>query len=289
MKYWRRWAQHNSRFGRMRIMPSWYTVKSAAEFIWSEKSFSAARGCQAPKVHRTLIWGISLLLAARLQFNRSTQTHLVAIVMTSSIQPRRRDVLDDVEIRAGWQEHCDADEAWRRRIPWDGRLRVILQDAPQPPQRAWINQVKVGARLLLHELLVIGEELKVGLVQPLLEALVEPTRVPGCEWDVFEERRAEEVKLRLAHDLQGFLHFIRHQWAKINSLGELDELKWKFIVGEKLAAACMHNCSREIRLLGNSPENLRSLSRSCFRRRARILQWVRDWTSWRYRANLKCR
>lgn len=64
-------------------------------------------------------------------------------------------------------------------------------------------KIRVGVRF--HKFLVISEEIKVRLSQPLLEALVEFPGIPRGQRNIFEQRIGEEIKLSLAHHLQVFV------------------------------------------------------------------------------------
>lgn len=122
--------------------------------------------------------------------------------MTLAVQPRRRNVFDNVKVRANRQQHRYSYEARRRRITRNRDVGVILQNLPQAPQRARINQMKIRVRVRLHEPLVIGEEIKVRLALPLLEAFVELSRIPRRQRNVLEQGIREEIEFVLAHHLQ---------------------------------------------------------------------------------------
>lgn len=168
--------------------------------MWIEKSFSAASGCHAPNVQRTLICELKkkFQLSIHLQL---VSSHLIAVIMTSAVQPRRRNVFNDVEISANRQQHCDSDEAWRWRISGNRSAWVILQNRPQLPQRARIDEMEIRIRLSFHELLIIGEEIKVRLLMPQLQRLVELARIPSGQRDILEQRIRQKVELRLADHL----------------------------------------------------------------------------------------
>lgn len=108
----------------------------------------------------------------------SPVTHLRAVIVTFSVQPRRWYEFNNIDMSANRHQHRDANEArWRRIHRYTRRCR-ILQHPPQAPQRARINQMKICTRRCLHEALIICKEVKVGIFVPLVERLIKLAGIP---------------------------------------------------------------------------------------------------------------
>lgn len=161
--------------------------------------------------------------------------------MTLPIQPRRRDVFDDIEIGTNRQQHCDSDESGWRRVARNWSFGKILQNFPQTPERPGINEMEVCARIFLHKLLIIWEDIEVWLLLPFFQSSIEFSRIPCRERNILEQRRFQEIKLRLADHLKDRYNDLDCQtWIK-HSIDDKLLLKSEIY---RLDASMngMHNC-----------------------------------------------
>lgn len=65
--------------------------------------------------------------------------------------------------------------------------------------------MKICTRIFLHKLLIVGEQIKIGLCHPLLEGFVEFSRVPSRKRYIFEQWRFQKIEFCFADHLQKHL------------------------------------------------------------------------------------
>lgn len=191
--------------------------------------------------------------------------------MALPVQPRRREVFNDIEIRADRQQHRNSDESGWRWIAGDGNLGKILQNLPQAPERPRIYQMEVCTRILLHELLVVCENVKVWLRLPLFQSFVKLPRIPSRQRNIPEQWRFQEIEFWLADHLKDWNNDFKSQTRIKHSID--DELHLKTEIYRREASTNgMHNCMSSLAKIKSKAAN--------FSRRGVTMCFVTNWESW---------